>query len=104
MVYKLTILPYIEYAGFLVIATNIDDRHDLQICQNDALRICTRMKMADHIRIEDLHSRCKIVSLEQRRCSQLLSLMYKKSCDILLLKDRHQWSAAILAKGRYLWV
>ena len=34
MVYKLTILPYIVYAGFLVTSTNIDDKRDLQICQN----------------------------------------------------------------------
>ena len=67
MIYKLTILPYIEYAGFLVIACSIDDCWDLQICQNDALRICTKQRLTDHVRIEDLHNRCKLVSLEQRR-------------------------------------
>ena len=86
MVYKLTILPYIEYADFLVIACTIDDKRDLQICQNDALRICTMVKMTDHIRIEDLHSRCRIVSLEQRRRNQLLLLMYKRRNDVSLLK------------------
>ena len=86
MVYKLTILPYIEYAGFLVVACSLDDKRDLQICQNDALRICAKVKMSDHVRIEDLHSRCKIVSLEQRRRIQLLLLMYKSRNDISLLK------------------
>ena len=86
MVYKLAILPYIEYAGFLVVACTIDDKRDLQICQNDALRICTRQKLSDHVRIEDLHARCKIVSLEQRRQNQLLLLIYKRSTDVSLLK------------------
>ena len=40
--------------------------------------------MIDHVRIDDLHARCKIVSLEQRR--QLLLLMYKKSKDVMLRK------------------
>ena len=86
MMYKLTILPYIEYAGFLVVACTVDDRRDLQICQNDALRICTNQRLADRVRIEELHVKCKIVSLEQRRRNQLLLLMYKKSCDVTLLK------------------
>ena len=86
MIYKLTILPYIEYAGFLVVACAIDDRHDLQICQNNALRICTKYRRNDHVRIKDLHRKCKIVSLEQRRRNQSLLLMYKKSKDVSLLK------------------
>ena len=88
MIYKLTILPYIEYAGFLVVACTVDDRRDLQIhvCQNDALRICNKHRVSDHVRIEELHVKCKIVSLEQRRRHQLLLLMYKKSCDVTLLK------------------
>ena len=86
MVYKLTILPYIEYAGFLIVSCTMEDRRDLQICQNDALRICARVKMTDHVRIEDLHTRCKIVSLEQRRRCQLLLLMYKRRNEVSLLK------------------
>ena len=86
MIYKLTILPYIEYAGFLVVACTVEDRKDLQICQNDALRICTKQKLSEHVRIEDIHSRCKIISLEQRRRNQLLLLMYKKSRDLSLHK------------------
>ena len=40
MIYKLTILPYMEYAGFFsVISCTIDDRRDLQKCKSDALRI-----------------------------------------------------------------
>ena len=46
--------------------------------------VCVRLN--DRVRIEDLHTRCKIVSLEQRRRNQLLSLMYKKSKDLTLHK------------------
>ena len=86
MVYKHTILPYLEYAGFMLVACNIEDRRDLQKCQNDALRICTHVNLNDHYRIQDLHVRCKIISLEPRRRIQLLLLMYKKSKDISMLK------------------
>ena len=82
MIYKLTILPYMEYAGFLVIACSVDDRRER--CQNDALRMRTKQKISDHVRINDLHARCKIISLEQRRRNQLLLLMYKKSQDVNL--------------------
>ena len=61
MIYKLTILPYVEYVGFLVVACTVDDRRSLQKCQNDALRICTKCKIADQVCIEELHSKCKIV-------------------------------------------
>ena len=86
MIYKHTILPYLEYAGFLLISCSLDDRRELQKCQNEALRICTRVRLMDRVRIEDLHNRCKIVSLEQRRRVQLLLLMYKKSKNVLLHK------------------
>ena len=86
MVYKHTILPFLEYAGFMLMACNVDDRNDLQKYQNDALRICTKVKLIDHIRIPDLHERCKIGSLEQKRRIQLLLLMYHKSKDVTRLK------------------
>ena len=86
MLYKQMILPFIEYAGFMLVSCNIENRRELQKCQNDALRLCLRIKVVDRIRIEDLHARCKIVSLEQWRRTQLLLLMYKKSKDLALHK------------------
>ena len=44
------------------------------------------LKLCDRVRIEDLHERCKIVSLEQLRRIQLLSLMYKKHTDVTMHK------------------
>ena len=86
MVYKHTILPFLEYAGFILTACSMEDRRDLQKYQNEALGICTRVRLTDHVRIEDLHTRCKIVSLEQRRRMQLLMFMYKKSKDVTMHK------------------
>ena len=39
-------------------------------------------RIADRISIEELHSKCKIISLEQRRRIQLLGLMYLLSKDV----------------------
>ena len=51
--YKHTILLFIEYTGFMLVACNVEDRHELQKCQNNALRICTRIKLSDRVRIKD---------------------------------------------------
>ena len=56
------------------------------LSQNDALRICLKVQLNDHVRIEYLRERCKTVSLEQRHRQQLLMLMYKKSTDYTMLK------------------
>ena len=40
IIYKQTILPVLDYSGFLLHSCNVSDRHDLQILQNDALRTC----------------------------------------------------------------
>ena len=86
LLYKLTILPFLEYASFMLTACSIEDRRDLQKCQNDALRICLRIELCDRVRIEDIHDRCKIVSLEQCQSVQLLSLMYKIRTDVTMHK------------------
>ena len=72
MLYKHTMSPFLEYAGFRFTACSIGDRCEHQKCQNDALRIFLKIRLSDQIRIEDLHRTCKIVSLEQRGQNQLL--------------------------------
>ena len=81
MLYKQMILPFMEYAGFMFVACNLEDRRELQKCQNDALRLCVRSKIPDRVKFSEMHAKCKIISLEQRRQIQLLLLMYKKSKD-----------------------
>ena len=100
MLYKHTILPFLEYAGFMLNACNVEDRRELRKCQNDALRICKKIQLNDRARIEYLHEKCKIVSLEQRRRQQLLMLMYKKSTDYTL----HKSSLGILEKAIVLYL
>ena len=80
------ILPFMEYARFMLLSCTLEDRRELQRRHNDALRLCTRNRVAGRIRIEELHVKCNIISLEQRRRIQLLMLMYKKSKDVSLHK------------------
>ena len=75
-IYKQTILPLLDYAGFLLISGNVSDRSDLQILQNDALRVCFNVKLRDRMSILHMHRMAKLLSLEQRKKKQLLNLMF----------------------------
>ena len=66
-IYKQTILPVV-------------------VLRTDVIYKNIKMMHHDYVRIEDLYSRCKIISLEQRRRNQLLLLMYKKSKDVTMHK------------------
>ena len=81
-IYKQTILPLLDYAGFLLISGNVSDRSDLQTLQNDSLRICFNVRR-DRVSIVLMHRRAKLLSLEQRRQIQLLNLMF-------IYKTRHR--------------
>ena len=50
------------------------------------IMIPARVRLSDHISIDDLHGRFEITSLEQRCCVQLLLFMYKKSKDVSMHK------------------
>ena len=78
-IYKQLILPIFYYSVFLLIACNKDKKHDLQIIQNDVLRFCNNNKREDRVHLDEMHSKAKLISLEQRRCKHILSLMYKLS-------------------------
>ena len=60
----------------------IGQRHNLQVLQNNALRLCMRYRLLDRVQIDRLHFECKIIELEQRRRKQLLRLMYINSQNI----------------------
>ena len=75
-IYKQTILPVFDYAGFLLISCNKSDRHSLQVLQNDALRTCFNVKRRDRLSITKMHKKAKLLSLEQRRSLQFLHFMY----------------------------
>ena len=82
-IYKQTILPLFDYSGFIIISCNVSDRKDLQTLQNNALRVCFNVKLRDRVAVRGLHVRSNLLSLEQRRQVQLLSLMF-------ILKERHR--------------
>ena len=48
-IYKQTILPLLNYAGFLLISGNVSDRNELQTLQNNALRIYFNVRLRDRI-------------------------------------------------------
>ena len=81
LVYKQTILPIIDYLGFLLLSLSNGDIEDLQILQNAILRICNRTKVSDRVSLVELHNKCKTISLKQRMQKQLLGLMYNISKD-----------------------
>ena len=76
MIYKQTILPIFDYAGFLLISVNAGDKHDLQVMQNDALRFCNGLKLLDMMPVALLHNSVHLLSLEQRRQKQVLKIMF----------------------------
>ena len=64
-----------DNAGFLLSACNKNDRKYLQIIQNNCLRTCYNVRLLDRLTLIDMHREANLVSLEQGRQIQLLSLL-----------------------------
>ena len=77
-IYKQTILPLLDYSGFLLISCNVSDRGDLQTLQNHALGICYNVRLRDRVSIEHMHNRANLLSLEQRRQKLKTKQIYYK--------------------------
>ena len=95
LIYKQAILPLVEYAGFVLISCTVGQRQELQILQNNALRLCKRYHLLDRIRLCDIHEECTIIGLEQRRRKQLLRLMYLHSKTVDNLKKPVRLTRAV---------
>ena len=80
-IYKQTIMPILDYSGLLLVSCTTGQKYDLQVIQNDVLRFCDNKKLEDKISVELLHKKANLSSLEQRRCKQILCLMYKISSN-----------------------
>ena len=91
LIYKQTILPILDYGGFLLDSCTQKARDDLQKLQNKALRIIHNVKLINAPGIEILHNMSGLSSLRQRREKQLLHLMlwYSKNVLNILKKGRH---------------
>ena len=75
LVYKQTILPVLEYCGYLFNGV-IDTQHKrLQLLQNRGLRISLNVQKCYHI--SDLHKEAKVDYLSVRYDTQLLLLIHK---------------------------
>ena len=77
-VYKVMILPSIEYCSFYTGSAHSAELIKLQRLQNHALRICTRTGIRNRS-VNDLHTECNVDMLERRRKIQLLQIMWKKA-------------------------
>ena len=102
-IYKQTILPLLDYAGFLLISGNVSDRNELQTLQNNALRICFNVKLRDRMSIVQMHNRSNLLSLEQRRQKQLLCLMFiykNRHIDIRRIHGRNTRAAGVYSFTR----
>ena len=86
LIYKQAILPYFDYSGFMLTSCNQGQKKDLQRLQNNALRLCLRYNLVDRISERLLHYEGKLQSLDQRRKSQLLKMMYQQSKNVNNIK------------------
>ena len=80
LVYKQTILPVLEYCGYLYNGVTLSQHKRLQLTQNRCLRTCLNVKFKYHI--TDLHSDTNVDLLCIRYDLQLLLLLYKYLNDI----------------------
>ena len=79
LVYKQTILPIFDYAGFLLMSLTNNDKYELQVMQNDALRFCKGVQLLDKVAVKKIHDSINLLILEQRRQKQLLSIMFNQA-------------------------
>ena len=85
LVYKQTILPFVEYVSFLLYLNRKYDVDKLQKLQNNALRICFDIKDPKLLTVDALHERANIGSLLERREQLLMGVMFDLRKDTNLL-------------------
>ena len=78
-VYRQTILPLLDYCGFLSMSGNKNSFVPLQTLQNDALRACVGYPDGYRMTRVELHKNAKLGSVYQRWDQQLLMIMYEES-------------------------
>ena len=76
----------------MLISLNKCDRYDLQVLQNNALRICYNVRLIDRVSVEHMHNQAILLSLDQRRQKQVLSLLF-------IYKNRHEYVRRVYARN-----
>lgn len=87
-IYKVMIVPVVEYCSFYTGSGNVTELAKLQRMQNQALRVCCRVQIRG-TNIAVLHDECGVELLERRRKKQLLNIMWKKSRGGEALEQAH---------------
>ena len=82
LLYKQMILPYNDYASFVLDSTTQDLILKLQRIQNRALRVCRYNHMYERSSATALHDHFSMKFLDHRRYTQLLLFMYKQAKQI----------------------
>ena len=78
-IYKQTILPLLDYCGFLNMSGNKNSFSSLQVLQNDALRACVGYPIGYNMSRIELHKTAGLSSIFQRWDKQLLLIMYDEA-------------------------
>ena len=81
-IFKTMIMPVFDYCDFIIDSGPVTAVRRLQIVQNKCLRLSLGICDPRDISIVDLHDRCKIDTLSERRRKHLLVLMYRLSLVI----------------------
>ena len=81
-IYKSMILPVLDYCDYIIDSGPVALIRRLQTLQNKCLRLCLGIKDPRDIAVADLHLRCKLSLLRERRNCHLLLLMYHRSKDL----------------------
>ena len=87
-VYKVMVIPSLDYGSFYIGSAHSADLTKLQRMQNQALRICLRTGIRS-TSVITLHKECKIEFLARKRKLQLLCLMWKKAHNGEALEQRN---------------
>lgn len=74
LLYKTMVLPYFNYTNFLMCSCNERTKQKLQRLQNRGLRVALRCDV--RTRVADLHQRCRMQNLDDRRNYDILKIMY----------------------------
>ena len=63
--YKHTILPTLDYSGFLLLSLNKADKFEIQKIQNDILRLCNNVRLCDGESIKKLHDKACLSNINK---------------------------------------
>ena len=79
LIYKQMIVPYADYAHYLVDCTTQDLTKKVNRLQGRGLQVARYNNMYEKCSVTELHTYFKMDTLDSRRFKQLLNLMYKVS-------------------------